>query len=131
MAWFGWLQRLTPFDRKLAAILALAVVGSFWLPLQQGTGARVQVERDGRTIFTADLLRDQQVELQGPLGTTVLQIAAGAARIISSPCPQKICIGLGRAEHAGDLIACLPNRLVIRIVGETAEQERGYDLISR
>lgn len=131
MRWFGWWQRLTPFDRKLAAILALAVLGSFLLPLQQGRGARVLVERDSRTIFTADLQRDQQVELKGPLGTTVLRIEAGSARIISSPCPQKICIGLGRASHAGDLIACVPNRLVIRIEGAVAEQERGYDLLSR
>ena len=131
MKWFSWWQRLTPFDRKLTAILVLVVLGSFGLPLQQGRGARVLVERAGSIIFTADLQQDQQVKLSGPLGTTVLQIEAGSARIISSPCRQKICIGLGRAEHAGDLIACVPKRMVIRIEGDGVDKERGYDLLSR
>ncbi|SHJ51712.1 hypothetical protein SAMN02745165_02566 [Malonomonas rubra DSM 5091] len=127
---FGWRRRLTPFDRKLTAILAICVFISFLLPLRQGIGARVLVERDGKVIYTADLDHDQQVELQGPLGVTVLQIEDHAARVISSPCPQKICIGLGKAKHSGDLLACVPNRLVIRIEGDE-EKERGYDLLSR
>lgn len=126
-----WLQRLTPLDRKLVAILAGVVLISFLLPLQQGVGKRVLVEVDNRTIFTADLQQDQMVELLGPLGATTLQIESGSAQVISSPCPQKICIGLGKARHSGDLLACVPNRLVIRIEGVGAEKERGYDLLSR
>ena len=117
--------------RCVALLLAGSVIISFLLPLKQGVGARVLVERDGEIIYTADLHQDQQVELQGPLGTTVLKIKDDAARVISSPCPQKICIGLGEARHPGDLLACVPNRLVIRIEGDGTEQERGYDLLSR
>lgn len=124
------LQRLTPFDRKLLLVLTFLVLVSFGLPLWQGAGARVLVDSGGKTVFTADLQQDQRLELKGPLGTTVLQIAAGAVQVISSPCPQKICIGLGKAHHAGDLLACVPNRVVIRIEGND-ERERGYDLLSR
>ena len=124
------LQRLTPFDRKLVLILAVLVLLSFLLPLRQGVGARVLVDSGEQTVFVADLHKNQQVELNGPLGTTRLQIADGSAWVVSSPCPQKICIGLGKASHSGDLLACVPNRLVIRIEA-AAEKERGYDLLSR
>lgn len=125
----GLLRRLTPFDRKLALLLALLVVCSFWLPLRQQAGARVVASLDGQTVFVAELDQDQQFELAGPLGPTRVEIADRAVRVLSSPCPNKICIGLGWARHAGDLLACVPNRLVIRIEGEPEEAE--YDLLSR
>lgn len=127
----GWLRRLTLFDRRLVLIIALLVLVSFLLPLRQGGGARVVITSGDRTVFVADLKQDRQVELTGPLGTTVLQIADGAAQVLSSPCRQKICIGLGKARHRGDLLACVPNRLVIRIEGDVAVQEQDYDLLSR
>jgi len=124
------LQRLTPFDQKLLLVLVLLVLFSFSLLQQQGAGARVLVDVENRTIFTADLKQEQRVDLQGRLGTTVLQIADGAAQVISSPCPDKICIGLGAARHSGDLLACVPNRLVIRIEG-AGQKDQDYDFLSR
>ena len=131
MGRLGWLERLTSFDRKLVVVLALIVLLSFLLPLRQGLGTRVLVSSGDRTLFVADLNRDQLVELEGPLGVTLLQIEAGLVRVLSSPCPQKICIGLGDVSHVGDLLACVPNRLVIRIAGDSDAQESGYDLLSR
>jgi len=127
---FRWLQRLTVFDRRLTLFLLIVILLSFLLPLQQGAGARVLVERQESIIYTADLDRDQQVELQGPLGKTVLEIKNGAVQVVSSPCPNKVCIGLGKAKHSADLLACVPNQLVIRIEGDD-EKDRGYDLLSR
>jgi hypothetical protein len=37
---------------------------------------------------------------------------------------------MGAARHAGDLIACVPNHLIIRIEGRHQENTT-YDLISR
>ncbi|NOY12562.1 MAG: NusG domain II-containing protein [Deltaproteobacteria bacterium] len=128
----GWLQRLTPFDCKLVVVLAVIVLLSFLLLLRRGVGTRVLVTSGDRTLFVADLSVDRRVELNGPLGTTVLQIADGGVRILSSPCSRKICIGMGEARHPGDLLACVPNRLVVRIEGADAvARERGYDFLSR
>ena len=127
----GWLERLTPFDRKLVTLLTLLVLCSFLLPLQQGVGSQVVVSSGDNILFTAHLDQDQIVDLPGPLGITQIQIAAGAARVLSSPCSQKICIGMGPVSRSGDLLACVPNRLVVRIEGDAAEKEAGYDLLSR
>jgi len=124
------LQRLTSFDRKLILLLAMVVLGSFLVPLRQGSGARVVVNSGEQILFVAPLDQEQQVDLTGPLGVTRLEISKAGVRVISSPCPKKICIGMGTARHAGDLIACVPNRLVIRIDGESSKQGR-YDLLSR
>lgn len=126
--WF--LDRLTPFDRKLLVILTILVLASFLLLLQSSKGQRVLVDVAGRTVFVAPLEQDQKFQIEGPLGTTVLQLANGSVQVLSSPCPQKICIGMGNASHTGDLLACAPNRVVVRIEG-AAEQAKGYDVLSR
>ncbi len=127
----GWVQRLTPFDRKLLIVVAVLVALSFLLPLSQSTGARVIVSSEDRVIFVAPLNKAQRVELEGPLGITVLQIENGSAWIVSSPCLHKICIGMGKVSHTGDLLACLPNHLVVRIEGARAEEDAEYDFIVR
>jgi len=124
------LARLTLLDRLLV-VLAGGLVGlSFrvWRPSAQ-RGARVVAEQDGHVIFTAPLDEPRQVRLQGPLGVTVLVIAKGEARILSSPCPDKICVRSGAIHAVGELLACVPNRIVVRIEGPPREAE--YDLISR
>jgi hypothetical protein len=125
-----WLQRLTPFDRKLVLLLLLVVLLTFLFPLRQGLGERVVVSSGAQIRFVAPLDQDQQFELSGPLGMTRLQIGGGGVRVLSSPCPKKICIGMGEARHSGDLLACVPNRLVIRIEGGAPPKE-SYDLLSR
>jgi hypothetical protein len=62
------------------------------------------------------------VRVPGPLGETVVEIADGAVRVISSPCPEKICIKTGRISKPGQWIACLPNRVFISIRGKRSEQ---------
>ncbi|MCK5912457.1 MAG: NusG domain II-containing protein [Desulfuromusa sp.] len=126
----GWVTRLTPFDRKLLVVVAVLVIFSFSLLFLQSSGARVVVSSDDRIIFVAPLDKDQRVELEGPLGITVLQIENGTARITSSPCAQKICIGMGKVSRTGDLLACVPNHLVVSIEGDSAGEEE-YDFIAR
>jgi hypothetical protein len=129
MALGGLLQRLTRFDRYLIIILSLLVGISFLLPFGRQAGARLIVEAENRTVFSAPLDTARQLAVEGPLGMTRMEIKDGAVRVLSSPCPQKICIGMGEARRAGELLACVPNRIVARIEGDA--EEATYDLLSR
>lgn len=129
MALDAILQRLTRFDRYLVLIIALLVGVTFMLPFGKEPGERIVVEADNRTVFTAPLDDARRFDIEGPLGITQMEIGHGAVWVLNSPCPQKICIGLGKAHRAGDLLACVPNRIVVRIEGE--EEGAEYDLLSR
>ncbi|WP_321367865.1 NusG domain II-containing protein [uncultured Desulfuromusa sp.] len=128
---FAWTKHLTPFDCKLVGVVAVLVCLSFSLLLYRSSGARVVVSSGDRVVFVAPLDKDQRVELEGPLGVTVLQIENGAARIISSPCAHKVCIRMGEARHSGDLLACVPNDLVVSIEGDSTGEDGEYDFIRR
>ena len=126
-------RRTRPLDRLVVALLLL-FCGVLLVWLRPGPpGRRVIVERDGKVVFTAPLDRDRVFAVSGPLGATQLAIHQGGVRIEDSPCPHKVCIGMGRIDRRGEIIACVPNHLLVRIDGGPQGDRTGpdYDLLSR
>lgn len=126
----GVMNRLTWLDRLLVLGVGLLVAGSFTLLQAGSAGQRVVVERDGKVVFNGVLTEARRVTVNGPLGPTVIAIKDGSVCVLSSPCPAKVCIRTGQINRQGELLACVPNHLVIRVEG-TPDVENDYDLISR
>lgn len=122
--------RTSWLDRLLVALLLAATLASFALLGRAPAGARLVVERGGAVIFTAPLDRDREVRVSGDLGESLLRIKDGRVSFREAPCRNRVCIGMGAAGSGGDLLACVPNGLLVRIEGE-APGEGGYDLLSR
>jgi len=120
-------QRITRTDYWVIGLLTLALILSLGLSLNRKPGAQVLVYTGDKLAFAGPLQQDRRLEFEGPLGTTQVDISGGQVRVIASPCPRKICIGMGEVHRSGDLLACVPNRVVVRIEGEAG----GYDLLSR
>ena len=117
-------------DRWILAIL-LGLIGVSWGALaQRPAGSRVIVERDGAVLFTATLHETKEVFLDGPAGGLTLAIANGAVRVSEAGCRDKICVRMAAISRAGEWIACVPNRLIVRVEG-AAPERKGYDLLSR
>lgn len=54
-------------------------------------------------------------------GTCLIQVEGGSVGVISSECPQQICMSMGRIKSSGQWIACLPHQVFIDIVGGNSE----------
>ena len=113
-------------------VIALLVIGliSFQTYVRGGGTPEIMIEAasDGDAVALAEqqwiFPLDTQTTLRvpGPLGETVVVIEEGSVRVVSSPCPEKICIKTGRISKPGQWIACLPNRIFISIRGRRSEQ---------
>ncbi len=110
-------------------LLCASMAGIAWVATAP-RGTRVIVTSSGQTCFIAPLDQPRSVDLDGPLGQTHLVIDDQGARITASPCPHKLCIAMGPARHSGDLLACIPNRILVRI-DKPGGEEAPYDLLSR
>ncbi len=102
----------------LAAVCALLLFG-FAKPAGQGTVAAIY--RDGELVREIDLSA-----LEEPVTFTidgdyhnVVVAENGRIRVESSDCPGETCVHTGWISEPGRTIVCLPNRLEIRIVGES------------
>ena len=77
--------------------------------------------------FLYDLSRDVRLEFDGPIGTTVVVISDGNAKVESSPCREQICVNSGILKEGGDWTACLPNRVFLEVTGN---EGNGIDAVS-
>ena len=130
MAMSALWERTSWLDRLLVTLLLAATLGSFALVGGGPAGARLVVERDGEIIFTAPLNSDREVRVKGRLGEALLVVKDGRVCFREAPCPNRVCIGMGEVARSGDLLACVPNGMLVRIEG-TAPGKTGYDLLSR
>ncbi len=113
----------------LAALLALN--GFLWARGAGGTPSALEVLSEGGT-RTEPLEGPRELEVAGPLGTTLVRIDAEGARVVDSPCPLKLCVAAGKVSRPGQVVACLPNRVALRVLGtRDGRGEEGVDAVGR
>ena len=72
----------------------------------------------GRILYEVPLAHDQQIEVRGPLGVSIISIQKRKARISSDPSPRQYCVRQGWLEQAGEIALCLPNQVSVELVGK-------------
>ena len=105
-------------DVLLTAVLLLlggALALYLWLTRQAGGTVAVQI--DGELVMELPLDEDTQIVLGGGAHTNTLVIEGGTARVAEASCPDRICVGQGSIQYAGESIVCLPHKLVITVRG--------------
>ena len=124
-----FLSRCTRADRML--LFASFLLSCLSLALLKGWGdeGRVAlVEVEGRPYARLYLSEPRRLSIPGRLGEMVLVVQDQRVRIEASHCPQKICVHSGAIRRSGELLVCVPNRVVVRINGGT---EHPFDLITQ
>lgn len=104
-----------PFD-LIPLFIALLVTVSFSVYAYgySNEGGELVIETaDEQWVYPLD--DDWTVEITGPLGITVIRIADDKAWVVSSPCRDKICTASAPISSTGQWIACMPNRVFLRI----------------
>ncbi len=102
----------------LTLLLGGMAVVLLTLKLWNGELADTAVIRSGGKIFReVPLSRDQQIEVPGPLGTSIITIEKRKARITSDPSPRQYCVRQGWLQQAGEIAICLPNEVSVELKG--------------
>ncbi len=57
----------------------------------------------------------KNVKVDGPQGKTEIEISNGLVKVTKSTCRHKLCEKSRYAANIGDVIACAPNKVLIRI----------------
>jgi len=108
----------------IACILALVVITK---QTASGGSGYVQIQSSEAT-YRYSLNVDREVTVQGPLGETHVVIEDGHAHIEDSPCPTKSCTFQKPISSARSWIACLPNQVLLTVVGSDSENQEVDDV---
>ena len=108
----------------LTVLLGSCCVALLTLKLWSGDVADRAIIRSGGKIFReVSLSRDQQIEVPGPLGTSIITIKNRKARISSDPSPRQYCVRQGWLQQAGEIAICLPNEVSLELTGSTKKYD--------
>lgn len=100
----------------LGGLFTAWLAANFW----HGGAAQKVVIRAGGQLFTETRLdQAQRILVPGPLGTSLVEIAHGRARVAADPSPRQLCVKQGWLSRAGDAALCLPNQISVELVGAT------------
>lgn len=103
----------------LTLITAL-LTKQYWLPSQSDSVAQgttyANISLDGQLYRKVELTEQpQEIEIQTERGYDLLQISEFGIQVLDSDCPLKICMTYGTINKPGEIIVCLPNRMLIEI----------------
>lgn len=91
----------------------------------------VSVQVDGqevkKIIFDKNMV-GKTIPIETEFGYNLIEIGDEKVRVIEADCPDQLDVKQGYISKTGEIIVCLPNRLVIEIKG--LDDERDVDYIS-
>ena len=109
---------MTRADRILLVLVVLALPFLYartWLPDERPE--YVQIQAGNSDPHASGLSPDRVVQVNGPLGDSIIEIQDTQVRFLASPCKGQQCVHSGWLRAAGELAACLPNRVSIQLLG--------------
>lgn len=109
-----------------AALLLTSGAAAWYIARERPADTLVGIYQDGRLVRTVDLALTAEPYDIALTNGCVVRVEAGEIRMLSSGCPDGICVAQG--PLAGNLpIVCVPKRVVIRYLSEA---DAGYDAVS-
>ena len=122
-----WREHLHPGD-WLTLLLATAVTVALFPLFWDGSHAdRAIIRSDGRLIAEVALTEARRIEVPGPIGTTVIEIQPGRARVASDPGPRQYCVQQGWLARANAIAICAPNHVSLTLAGRSNRHDSiGY-----
>ena len=111
-------------DAMIYVILLAIAAALFVLPYTgdtQALTARIYVEGElHEVVYLHDAA---EISVSTHLGYNLIEFQPGGARMISADCRSQDCIHMGAITRPGQLIACLPNRVIVRLQGPAGEDD--------
>ena len=113
-------KRKIIFDVLLIFVcLSVGFLSFIIIEANKEEGAYVRVSINGELKEEYSLSEDGEYSING--GSNILVIEGGAAYVRYADCPDGLCVNQGKISRTGERITCLPNRVMVDVVGAGEE----------
>lgn len=118
-----WLSLLKAGDWAVILLGLTGVALSFPLLWSGGKAERAIIRLDGRVVAEFPLSVARRHAVTGPLGTTLIQIEPGRARVLADPGPRQYCVQQGWLTRPNAVAICAPNHVSLSLSGRDASHD--------
>ena len=123
---------LTKGDKYLIAfILIISLIALIYVKNSASNYKEkyISIQVDGKEIkkiiFDKNMI-GKTIPIETEYGYNLIEIGDEKVRVIEASCPDKLDVKQGYISKTGEVIVCLPNRLVIEIKGVDGERDVDY-----
>jgi len=119
----SFLRFMKPGD--WAVLLACAAGTAALAPLVFSGGAaeKAVVRRDGVVVAELPLTQARRIEVAGALGTSVIEVQPGRARVAADPGPRQYCVRQGWLSQPNAIAICAPSHISLSIAGRASSHD--------
>ena len=108
-------RTVTRMDLLLILILFAAAGCLLFFRHRQGAGSLVRIYSDNEIVKELSLNRDDSFTITTDLGTNTIVVENGQAFMADADCPDKICEQMGLISKPGEMIICLPHKIIVEV----------------
>ena len=111
-------------DFLIFALIIIVVVVMFFSGIIGNNDEELiaEISHDGEILYKINLAElSEQTEILLDDGNVKIVAEQGRIRFEESDCPDLVCVNTGWIKKQGRIAACLPNRILIKIVGFNEE----------
>ena len=109
----------------LLAVGIAAWAGVEYVIRRPGAALEAEITFDGETVAVVPLDTEQEIVVpQKP--EVIIAVREGKIGFIHSDCPDQVCVHTGFFNTGGSFAACLPNRVIVRVLPEEGQEQPDY-----
>ena len=117
-------MRKFKFDIFLIILLVGALIAWLvvWIATSSNDKKKAVIEYNNEVVLELSLSENKQIRLKELSNGKTLEyemlivVEDGTIRVEENECPNHDCIKEGKKDKIGDVIICLPNKIVIKVV---------------
>lgn len=112
------------YDLVIYFLIAVGLLGIFILTGKavKGKPDKIEVYIDNRLAYVYKLSQGKKTyNIDTPNGKAVIVSENMRVRESESPCRNKLCIKQGEISKTGEMIVCLPEKTVVKLVGSVSD----------
>lgn len=100
-------------------LIVVALIFSVRYFFQSNEKIIAEVYCNGKLVDTVDLTKEEEKKIiTGDENSVVIVSKDGKIYFQESSCHDKICVNSGVLDKSGDFSACLPEKVIVKVVGE-------------
>ena len=112
-------------NNNIILLVCLLLIGAVLYPLlnhKGSIGTYALIEVDGEEYARVDLSQDTSFTITTPAGVNTVCVKNHEISVESADCPDKICVNHASIHRSGEIIVCLPHKLVITVTSDNSKE---------
>lgn len=120
---------MTKGDKILIILVLILSISSLGFIKKKGLNMDdkyISIQVDGeevKKIYFDKSVEGKEFPIETEYGYNLVKVEKDSVRVIDASCPDKLDVKQGSISIPGQVIVCLPNKLVVEIVGEKLEDD--------